>query len=265
MVSGAEDLKPYKNKEWLKKQMQMGKSQRRIAGECGVSEYVISKYCKPIKNAKVKARKISQEWYKKNGKEHYVKNRKKYLEKAKIYAETIKIKAMSVIGRVECTICGESNIKFLTIDHINNDGNEDRRNGFASHGRLYSSIKNGSYPEDSLKNLRVLCYNHNFGRRREYLSCSWGDQTYQQRCRTKLYEKALDFFGPCPHCGISDLRYLSISHKKGDAVERVNNGEPRGGLMLLYYFNKQGWPQSLKEDFCLECFNYNCSRRKREE
>jgi hypothetical protein len=42
-------------------------------------------------------------------------------------------------------------------------------------------------------------------------------------------------------------------------TERRRNGEGRG-IRLLVDFRRQGWPESLKEDFCLECFNCNCGR-----
>lgn len=59
-------------------------------------------------------------------------------------------------GKCEC--CGEDNIKFLTIDHINNDGKAHRQE---INGNTYFWLKKNNYPKD---NFRLLCYNCNIGR-----------------------------------------------------------------------------------------------------
>jgi len=64
-----------------------------------------------------------------------------------------------------CECCGERNLHFLTLDHVNNDGGEHRRlvkeeTGAAS---IYRWIRNRDFDHDF--ELRVLCYNCNLGRR----------------------------------------------------------------------------------------------------
>lgn len=60
----------------------------------------------------------------------------------------------------KCTCCGESNIEFLTIDHINGGGGKDRKlvnqggTGFLRH------LKKNNYPDG----FQVLCWNCNLGR-----------------------------------------------------------------------------------------------------
>lgn len=58
----------------------------------------------------------------------------------------------------KCTCCGESEPNFLSIDHINNDGNVHRKNT-KSHA-FYSWITNNDYPKD----LQILCYNCNMAK-----------------------------------------------------------------------------------------------------
>lgn len=58
-------------------------------------------------------------------------------------------------GLIECACCGENNQIFLTIDHINNDGNNHRKQ--ISSGGLYQWLKSHNYP----KGFQVLCYNCN--------------------------------------------------------------------------------------------------------
>jgi hypothetical protein len=67
-------------------------------------------------------------------------------------------------GQPKCACCGERNIGFLTIDHINNDGAIQRRRPGEHKGGIwtYAAIIKKNFPKD----LRVLCYNCNCGRGR---------------------------------------------------------------------------------------------------
>jgi hypothetical protein len=78
----------------------------------------------------------------------------------------------------KCICCLESNPLFLTIDHINNDGNKQRlklfgRNrGGAAH-TLYLYIIKNNFPSD----LQLLCYNCNMGKKNNNLVCPHKDIT----------------------------------------------------------------------------------------
>lgn len=65
-------------------------------------------------------------------------------------------------GKCQCEGgCPESNISFLTIDHINNDGNEKRKAGSHRNGAdFFRWIIKNNFPKD----LRCLCWNCNCGR-----------------------------------------------------------------------------------------------------
>jgi predicted restriction endonuclease len=58
-----------------------------------------------------------------------------------------------------CACCGESEIRFLTIDHVNNDGSEHRKT--VKTNAIYRWIKKNGYP----RTLQVLCHNCNWGKR----------------------------------------------------------------------------------------------------
>jgi hypothetical protein len=53
-----------------------------------------------------------------------------------------------------CACCGEPRLEFLTIDHVNNDGAQDR-NRYGS--RLVNRIKKLGFPPT----YQILCYNCN--------------------------------------------------------------------------------------------------------
>lgn len=67
-----------------------------------------------------------------------------------------KLKIVEQYGGALCSCCGETEIKFLTIDHIHNDG--------ASHRKeiknFYCWLIANSYPEG----FQVLCWNCNLGK-----------------------------------------------------------------------------------------------------
>jgi ribosomal protein L37AE/L43A len=91
----------------------------------------------------------------------------------RMYARRIRIEVMEHYG-AKCACCGEREVLFLTLDHVNNDGAQDRR----SHGsrrdfcgwRFYRWLKTHDYP-DEIK-LQALCFNCN---------------------------SAKGYFGACPH------------------------------------------------------------------
>ena len=56
----------------------------------------------------------------------------------------------------KCAWCGETNPAFLTIDHINNDGNRERLQ-YGSGGVFYLHVVRAGFPT----NLQVLCFNCN--------------------------------------------------------------------------------------------------------
>ncbi len=72
----------------------------------------------------------------------------------------IKTEVFESYGGVWCNCCGESNIKFLTMDHINNDGNVHRRTDPNIGPGLYRWLRRNNYPEG----FQVLCWNCNLGK-----------------------------------------------------------------------------------------------------
>ena len=120
----------------------------------------------------------SREFYEHNkdrikgrAKNHYMKNREDIIEKNKLnHIKKRKIVLQFYGGTPpRCACCGESQYEFLTLDHINNDGAEQRKStnqwgGSNAYGWL---IKN-NFPDG----FQILCWNCN---------CSKG------------------FYGRCPH------------------------------------------------------------------
>ncbi len=62
-------------------------------------------------------------------------------------------------GKPRCKCCGITGIEFLTLDHINGDGKEDRKKHGAGMA-FYAKMKRLGYPN----HLQVLCWNCNLSR-----------------------------------------------------------------------------------------------------
>ncbi len=92
------------------------------------------------------------------------KNKEKVIEESKRYRKGLKIKALQSYGskKPKCVCCGETEIDFLCLDHIDNNGNKQRK----KHGigtSFLKWLKVNNYP----KNLRlqVMCFNCNMSKR----------------------------------------------------------------------------------------------------
>ena len=126
------------------------------------------------------ARERARKWYKDNkekvkewGKRYYEDNKETVNERNKIWAaknpESLRksrkkftrkrkeyIIAYYSNNTNKCECCNESNIEFLTVDHINGDGAQHRRE--IGGGHLYHWLTKNKYPEG----FRILCLNCNF-------------------------------------------------------------------------------------------------------
>lgn len=85
----------------------------------------------------------------------------------KRHQEKLKDEAYQAYGGHKCACCGESNRVFLTLDHINNDGAEWRRQNFGGNKSrgcglsTYEWCKRNGYPSI----FQVLCWNCQQGKR----------------------------------------------------------------------------------------------------
>jgi hypothetical protein len=81
------------------------------------------------------------------------------------YKATIRKAVFDAYGGERCACCGETERKFLTLDHINNDGAADRMKiagkRTASGWTTYRYLHSKGFPPG----YQVLCMNCNFGKR----------------------------------------------------------------------------------------------------
>jgi len=98
------------------------------------------------------------EWY-----DRSPENKMKQIMVNRKYRKKLKLEVLIHYGGnpPRCVCCGESHVEFLTIDHINNNGAEERTKTKKSGGyQFYIWLRGNNYP----KSYQVLCYNCNCGR-----------------------------------------------------------------------------------------------------
>ena len=89
--------------------------------------------------------------------DRYTRERGIILEKLRTKDKVTKLEIVEAYGG-ECVCCGEKHFEFLTIDHINGDGAEHRRQLGGDHRAVYRDIKRRHFPKDQF---RLLCLNCN--------------------------------------------------------------------------------------------------------
>jgi hypothetical protein len=132
--------------------------------------------CKPCFNARQRAwMKRTPEITKARKRRYYDKHKDQVISKAKEWSKNnrdkrrvtnvnwrwrIRLKMIEAYGGM-CVCCGETEPKFLSIDHINNDGYERRKNGEQCGAALYRWLRDQGWPKD---NYQLLCMNCNFAK-----------------------------------------------------------------------------------------------------
>ena len=74
-----------------------------------------------------------------------------------------------------CACCGEAQVVFLTVDHVNNDGAEHRKTVHAS--GIYRWLLRRGFPPG----FQILCFNCNCGKQRNGGTCPHQNQNQDQR------------------------------------------------------------------------------------
>ncbi len=85
----------------------------------------------------------------------HIRQRDARNERQRNYRMGLKEKIVAAYGG-KCTCCGEQEIKFLTIEHKNNNGAEHRR-ALGGSKNVHNWIIKNNYPKD----MTVLCFNCN--------------------------------------------------------------------------------------------------------
>jgi hypothetical protein len=124
-------------------------------------------------------------------------------------------------GKFECGCCGEKNIKFLTIDHINNDGGLERKSLKNSYFKFFNEIIKNKFPTT----IQISCYNCNCARAKYNGICphKLGKERYNEEI---VFMKNFKEEKEYKQQVIDEKHKKSEEYKKG-AKERIANGHAR--------------------------------------
>jgi len=159
-----------------------------------------------------------------------------------------------------CMCCGEKDIRFLTLDHVNGNGSADRRE------RSRAAILREALSDLNTEKYQILCYNCNMGKAINDGVCphhnnssltkpsirhTHSKNTRQRRnLRTRLFE----VYGPvCACCGESEERFLTLDHKLNDG----NDARKQSGAFKIM---RKAISEADPRKYQVLCFNCNCAR-----
>ena len=130
------------------------REQAGLCGRCGNERDIEFKLCKACRDV-----------LRQNHDRHVTTNKEKVRQTQRNTILRARVDALIAYSGGEpkcaCPSCAERNVLFLTIDHINGDGAEQRREKNLTGGQLCAWLRRHNYPPG----YRVLCYNCNCARR----------------------------------------------------------------------------------------------------
>ena len=158
----------------------------------------------------------------------------------------VKMLAFAAYGGAKCVWCGEDELAFLCIDHVNEDGAAHRKKTGGSGTLTYSWLRKHKYPPG----YQVLCHNCNHLKSRP----DPGMSNYAQQ-RRRVRSAALKAYGgQCVCCGEDDQRVLTFDHVNGGGKEHKR--KLGNNASLLVWARDSGYPPALR----LLCHNCNLGR-----
>jgi 5-methylcytosine-specific restriction endonuclease McrA len=171
--------------------------------------------------------------------EYRIENAEKIRLNERIRYAKIREEALQILGGI-CEECSESELEFLTVDHVNNDGNLDKH-----HKLVFTDIVKG---RSDNSRFQVLCRNCNDGREIQNRT-----NTGSIDSKTKL--KVIQFLGMvCSCCLEQNVFKLTVDHVNNDGNRK---DLPRSGRSL-YLKILSG--KANREEFQLLCWNCNFSK-----
>ena len=114
------------------------------------------------REARARYRNRNKEKLRDSNRRYWLKNpdiRKRQVEKRMVLYHFQKNSIFDYYGRF-CKCCGENIPKFLTIDHVYNDGYKEKELGINRYSKILNEINNG-YAD----RYQILCMNCNFGKK----------------------------------------------------------------------------------------------------
>ena len=164
----------------------------------------------------------------------------------------LKIEVMTHYGGGRCQCCSEKIIHFLSIDHINENGAEHRKEiGNRTGISFYSWLKTNNFP----RRYQTMCHNCNTGKHINNGMCPHKKIIHQystEGWRSK--KKILNIYGnSCRCCSETEPRFLTIDHINGGGYEHRRKLEISGsGHNFRVWLIRNNFPPGY-QTLCQNC------------
>ena len=192
-------------------------------------------------------------------KERVAKYRKENIDKVaawdKISSNKIKEEIMLHYcnGDIKCKNCLENDIRLLTIDHIEGNGNDHRKKTKCGCGQTMCFwLKKNNFPEG----FQILCWDCQWKKRHQEMQPE-GELSKRQQQKKDYVEKVkkevLSHYGGICSCGQSDPILLTLDHVNDDGADhrKIIN---RRGFNFYHYLRKHNYPQYPPlQVLCMKC------------
>jgi len=184
--------------------------------------------------------------------EYYARNADRIKSQKKEYQQRIKVEVLSNYGGC-CAVCGITDPAFLTIDHVNGGGKQQRTKNHSVRS-VYSFLRRNGFP----LGFQILCWNHNWLKYVEERRLTVLNSNHAKSDRStirKRKEKVISQYGGrCTCCGETNIDLLTIDHINNDGAEHRRK---IGGSVWVYrWLIRNNFPT----DFQVLCWNHNSSR-----
>jgi hypothetical protein len=158
-------------------------------------------------------------------------------------------------GDVKCSNCGEKDYQILSIDHIEGNGNQHRKETKTRGGySTYSWLKRNDYPGG----FQVLCMNCQFRTRYKLPEHPTKGQLQRSNYRKLVKSQCLANYGKICPCGESDFDVLTLDHVNDDGARHRLNIGVRGFNFYIYLRSNEFPNEPSLQVLCM-----NCQYRKR--
>ena len=161
-------------------------------------------------------------------------------------------------GQIHCIHCGEANIDFLTIDHINGTKVWKERGGDKKASPLCAWLIRNDFPDG----FQVLCWNWNQIKTKKENEINRSVSPDAVRTRKFAFNdkvNALTKYSKyqkpkCNCCGYDEIDGLTIDHIEGR--RSIKQDENKHGDKLYRLLRQKGYPKG----FSTLCFNCNSAK-----
>ena len=152
----------------------------------------------------------------------------------------------SLTEHPSCTLCGEDDLRFLCLDHVEGNGAEHRRKDPSVKPNPYLWARKNEFPPI----FRTLCHNCNW--LEHHIPGTSKSAEYNRRIKEEVYQHYSEGNLKCSLCDVSDIRILTLDHLDGGgSTHRREIGN--GGTRMVRWIRKNGFP----DGFRVLCFNHN--------